>query len=322
MVMRNVVLPLVAAATVGLLLSGIGCGDDDETNGTPTATLTGTPSGTGGGTGGDGATGGTGTGPGAGGGAGGQADVGVGAVMGISGTYLGTDGSVLTALFSYASFGDATDCSDSNDGDCVITVCNLGVGGGGTGGASSGTDRPSAGTLHLSGGERNVDLPPRADGSYAADADLSLLFTGGQTITMAADGADIPAFSEQLTAPALVTVTAPDFTDGTVDVATASPLTVTWTGGTTDEVHLRLSGNDSVTSTSVLCTYTASDGTGTVSAAALGTLSSYGTGAISIATDTSTTIDAGGWQVLLWLNSPAATATSPNGRAAGQASYQ
>ncbi|MBW2528799.1 MAG: hypothetical protein JRI23_31780, partial [Deltaproteobacteria bacterium] len=231
-------------------------------------------------------------------------------------------GSGVTALFTHTDPAAATSCSDTTDGDCVITQCSAGAGGGGTGGSGAVTQWPDAGTLHVSGGERSVDMVPQADGSYAADADLSLLFTGGQTITIAADGGDVPAFSEQLTAPALITVTAPDFTGGAVTIPTSNPLTVTWTGGSSDEVHLRLSGNDGTNSASVLCTYTASAGTGTVSAAALGNLTSYGTGAISIATDASTTIDVSGWQVLLWLNSPGATSSSPNGRAAGQATYQ
>jgi hypothetical protein len=89
--------------------------------------------------------------------------------------------------------------------------------------------------LVLSPGRFDYDVPPNLDAS-------ALLFSGGESITVAAEGADVPAFQQTLTAPAATTLTSLAFRSVsgglTTVVDASSDLGLSWTPAVAHEVHV------------------------------------------------------------------------------------
>jgi hypothetical protein len=111
----------------------------------------------------------------------------------------------------------------------------------GTSSGTSGSTSPpivSAGTLTLSVGTMGtgVTLAP-GDGPsnpdfYAYNDDSTPFFTAGQTLTVSASGATVPAFGPQsIVAPALPVLVAPTPVSGFYRIPTSADLVVEWTGG-------------------------------------------------------------------------------------------
>ncbi|HEX9104775.1 MAG TPA: hypothetical protein VF997_21335, partial [Polyangia bacterium] len=108
-----------------------------------------------------------------------------------------------------AGFHRATDlpCTDSTMGTCVAIVSGPRDADAGLGPASFG-----AGTISVTGGAMSIQqapLPSASGTSYPMFQAMQAPWNGGETITVAAAGGDVPAFSTMLTAPAVLTVTAP-----------------------------------------------------------------------------------------------------------------
>jgi hypothetical protein len=289
-----------------LVLVAVGCDDDESA--TPTTT-SGTTSSGGGGTGGSstgvGGTGGSSTGVGGsvgGGSAGGGDSTNVGMVSGVQ----LAQASTVSAFFVESAGGTGnSNCTETTQGPCTVEDCTLGGGGSGTGGAGAGgaPAAPNAGVITLTGGVRNVTLTPLANGTYPVDTEASTqLFTGGESITMAGAGADVPSFSQAVTAPSLIDLTAPTFVTGNLTVDTTSDLVLSWTGGSTGTTFLRLTGSDASSLVTVECEFDASAGTGTAPTAALSPLQGLSNGTASINNLGTETISAGDWQVLLSLS--------------------
>jgi hypothetical protein len=132
----------------------------------------------------------------------------------------------------------------------------------------------SAGPLQLSGGQSPFTLVPDAHATYPELTKTTSLFRGGETLTAAAKGADVPPFSVQLTAPSEVTLTAPPSPNGVVDVQRSAGLAFTWVGGGAGQLVIMLlppfgRPTDPVGMT---CQFPAAAGAGTIPAAALTTL--------------------------------------------------
>jgi hypothetical protein len=312
---------LKAAAIVcaaSLVLVAVGCDDDETTTPTPTTT-SGTTSSGGGGSGGSstgvgGDVGGGGVGGNVGGGGSGKFGM-------VSGVQLAQSSTV--SAFFVETVGDtgSSNCTETTHGPCTVDDCTLGGGGGGTGGGGAGgaPAAPNAGDITLTGGARDVTLSPLTDGTYGLDtAPTNPLFVGGESITMAGAGADVPAFSQAVTAPSPIDLTAPVFATNNLTVDTASDLVLTWTGGTTGTTSLRLTGSDASSSVTVVCEFDASAGTGTAPTAALSPLQGLSNGTASINNLGTDTISAGDWQVLLSLS---VMATQSTGMATGTATF-
>lgn len=90
----------------------------------------------------------------------------------------------------------------------------------------------SAGTLTISGGSiGTVTVTPDSSNSYQYQAG-GMLFTAGQTLTVSASGATVPAFGqESIVAPPLLQLQAPSATGSTYVIPTSSDLAVAWSGG-------------------------------------------------------------------------------------------
>jgi hypothetical protein len=98
------------------------------------------------------------------------------------------------------------------------------------------------------------------------------LITSGQTLSMSASGAMVPAFAaESVVAPGVITLTAPSGAgSGSFTISTQSDLTVTWTGGQSGAT-VQVVGGGSTLSASVdfICSWDATAGQGVVPQAIL-----------------------------------------------------
>jgi len=184
------------------------------------------------------------------------------------------------ALFTnsvFAGFADGPDshspkgCRRSLVATCQIYVCDY---------ADGGAEVPPA-AAPLSGGTVTVggttptftldyDASAMRYGAVPAVPTDRLLFTGGETITFAASGADAPAFQDSLVAPAPITVTAPVFSSGALSIDTSKDLVFVWTGTSVGTVSFNIrTATTTVAASFVSCQFDASELSGTIPAALL-----------------------------------------------------
>jgi len=165
-------------------------------------------------------------------------------------------------------FTSSTQCTEKSIGPCVLVEC---------GGAPDAL--ASAGTLGFAGGliPPGTQLVPRpSDNTYFTQFLNGPLFAPGDSITVSASGAALPAFSRKVIAPEKVALTAPDCTHlgsptcGKFDQTQDLP--VAWTGGSgTVDVMLSVSGG-TIGSATMHCRLPAADGHGVIPVAALAAL--------------------------------------------------
>jgi hypothetical protein len=126
----------------------------------------------------------------------------------------------------------------------------------------------SAGSIHIAGGLYPIALQPPPDNSYRSGLSTTALWNGGETLTVSASGgADVPAFTAQVTAPSEPRITAPAVTAGTFALSRAQDLVVTWSGGSGDALDFAI--NDAQVTTIVECHFPLAAGSGTVPSALL-----------------------------------------------------
>jgi hypothetical protein len=214
-------------------------------------------------------------------------------------------------------------CTSSKIGGCDVFECDLTPAGdaGVDGGTDSGTVKaPTAGDITLTGGKiASAGIVLTADattGLYKAVTGTTKLFDGGETITAKAAGDVVPAFDGKtvaapgdikLTSPACASFACPDL-DRTVD------LNATWTGGSSGNVVVSLSTSQKdKRSASILCTFKAADGKGTISKDALAKLDKADgttiTGFESFGPSNSTSFKSGDYDILLIASATGASGT-------------
>ena len=126
----------------------------------------------------------------------------------------------------------------------------------------------SAGALRFEGGSKTVDVSPNTDKTYDPVTGNVALWSGGETLTVRADGKDVPAFMMSLTAPSKITLTAPVAAAGDLTVMRSAGLTATFTGVSSGDVVLYFDATGGSAAYSATCTFKPSAGTGTIPAAA------------------------------------------------------
>jgi hypothetical protein len=185
----------------------------------------------------------------------------------------------------------------SQIGPCTITVYT-------TPQVYAGRAFPSAGTITISGLDEPVSMAPTGSGPglYAPIAShTNSLFSAGESVTISATGAVVPAFTANLVAPSLIDLQSPAVTNDTgLTLDRSADLTVVWSGGGFGTVAV-----DFVDSahTSVGCTFPSSDGTGTIPKAALAALVPEGVGALQIDVQSTQTLMIDGWTILVYVQS-------------------
>jgi len=225
-----------------------------------------------------------------------------------------------SASFEETTDGGDADCTSSEADPCRITECTVEVPMAMDGGvpmdagmdagpmdagptADAGAmEAPNAGIISLSGGAMDLVLSPMADGTYDSRTGTGLLWNEGDALVFNGAGDAVPAFTETLTGPGLVTVSAPSFMSPPLSVDRTTTLSLTWSGGSMPgEVHVLLTGSEmtdgTMRSVTVDCAYDGASGAGDVPAEALGALPSGAGGSLAVGTAAQTTVDAGDWNV-------------------------
>lgn len=174
-----------------------------------------------------------------------------------------------TASAGFGGPGMAPDCMNQTFGACQFSSCQLPLSN-----PDGGTPHyPDAGNITIAGGTKMVSLTPKADGSYTPYVDtMNVLWSGGETLNIAATGNLIPAFSTTITAPvvAQLTTPAPPAQGARLMVNRGMDLVLKWTGGQGDSIEAVLSTPvASGKALAVTCTFPAGDTMGTIPAAAL-----------------------------------------------------
>ena len=190
----------------------------------------------------------------------------------------------------------AFDCTETAVEGCVVFEC---------GSTALPFDEVSAGVVDVVGALRPLSLA--FDGGYAGVDinDGSALFDGGETLTATGAGAEVPAFSLQVTAPVVVVIGTPVWPapQDVLSVTRASGLHLQWSGSSAGEVVVVFNTADQ--STEVSCAFAAADGAADVPSAALLALPA-GDGFVDIEQRDSATVRAETWELRLQASTHAA----------------
>jgi hypothetical protein len=203
----------------------------------------------------------------------------------------------VSAGFVTAMFSSSGNCTQTVQGSCSVTVCTPA-----DGGTAPTSTNDSAGDITITGTDAGT-LILTYDGGYSGFSVNKAIWAGGETITAAAAGGVVPAFSKTVAAPNTITVTSPACTaaGGSYDCGTidrSADYSITWTGGASTTVTGSLFSFKGGASTGIFCTFNSSPGT--IPAAALSQLgkSSDGfTGNISINPTNTSSFTAGSYSV-------------------------
>lgn len=200
----------------------------------------------------------------------------------------------------------STPCAITTVGACQVQKC------------ANGAPEPnnSAGTITITGSTVGTTTLTPSGKTYTPAMGTALYWSAPQTLTVSASGGDVPMFSGNMNAPALVTVTAPeppnvDMLGPPMSYSKSSDLTISWTGGSLGsdvEVTLMSLPQDYI----VRCKFGATAGTGAVPASLMTQLFNDGvTTARLTATSVGTTnVTAGDFKLsLLAINNAGYSAT-------------
>jgi len=190
-------------------------------------------------------------------------------------------------------------CQREVVGTCQILLCDYTNGGDQT--PPTGAVQ-SAGTLTVGGTSPTFSLEYNAAtmlyGAVPMVPTDKLLFIGGTTITFAAAGADVPAFSDSVVAPTPLTIASPALSSGSLSIDTSKDLVFVWTGASVGNVSFNvrtttLSAATTVAISFVSCWFNISALTGTIPTAQLQKLTKTGaTTTATLTTDLSNTKEA------------------------------
>jgi hypothetical protein len=178
---------------------------------------------------------------------------------------------------------------------------------------------PNAGVIVVAAGGPTATLPPVADGSYAPFTAASLLWADSSaTVSFQAFGATpgVPAFMQDVPAPASVVLTAPDLSTGTATLTRLSGVDVAWTGSTAGVVSVLLSQAAPAPSTatvSLRCDLDPTSGAGNVPAIAL---TAFGRGDASLSVASVSAASTSGTEPWVVEVAAAAMSSLPSGRVA------
>lgn len=215
----------------------------------------------------------------------------VGAVFAISDTTAAA-GAAKSSYRAGASFTHITSPDGTTQtktvGPCVVETI-------GNGAAAQETDL-SAGVVHVTGGSKSIDLTPKSDNTYAPSTGATSLYSGGETLSVTAEGKDVPAFTTTLTAPGTITLAAPVVTAGALTVKRSTGVTATFSGTSSGVVVLYFSATSASMAFSATCTFDAAAGSGSVPPAAFADFPAGG-GTFDFYVKQSSIVMPAGWQV-------------------------
>jgi hypothetical protein len=212
-----------------------------------------------------------------------------------------TFSSVGSARF-YATAPQFPGCTTTTTAGCEIVDCDLTAGGGNINfefGVSAGAISLSGPSLQRpDGGSPTYPYRDAGYGIFGFSQDR--IWTGGDTLTVAATGDAVPAFSTTVTAPNDVTLTFPVCDSSTCgSITRTAVLDVSWTGAASSDVHATLrSTKAGVREVTVRCPLASSPAT--IAAAALAKLGNTADGYVGtfqLNSSNATTFSAGDYTV-------------------------
>jgi hypothetical protein len=172
----------------------------------------------------------------------------------------------------------------------------------------------SAGIVTITGGKQIVTLTPDATGTYGLVNDMTkALGDGGETITISAAGATVPAFSAMGVAPVGGDISSPPppaqgqplLIDRTQD------LVFTWTKGGAGDITVAF-GPFAPSNVGVGCTFASGAGTGTIPKAVLAALPAGQGGFFELGAGSSQYLNAGDWSVSVGVTTLVTWGGGPN----------
>jgi hypothetical protein len=187
-------------------------------------------------------------------------------------------------------------CTTQHMGACDIHACTTYLDAGAISYAS-------AGDITLTGGTQSITVSPDATGAYTFKNVMTTLWSGGETLTMRASGAEIPAFSGDVIAPtsATITVPAPPAMGQPLVIDRGLPFPISWNGAAGSTIFVQLGRASTTTqSVSVQCAFDGAAGAASIPSAALQTVSAGTNGYFSAYSRNTTPVVAGNWGVTLW----------------------
>lgn len=199
-----------------------------------------------------------------------SAQRGGGTVMLSSSSYV-SGGQIVNFSYAVAAFGSAgtgPQCTTTTLGACKVSTCQQlpPAPDGGRGNV------PDAGNINITGGKRTVALMPQGDGSYHTVGDgTNVLWSGGETLTIAAAGHGVAPFNTTLTAPTAVKLArpTPPAAGNALMVNRSLDLALMWSGGQGSDVQVILATSAASGSAVVTCQFPGGDSMGTIPSSAL-----------------------------------------------------
>jgi hypothetical protein len=154
-----------------------------------------------------------------------------------------------------------------------------------------------AGVISVAGGMMPVSQPPSSGGvGYPAFRANSLLWSGGESLSISAAGGEVPAFATTLVAPGATTLTTPAAKP--TAIARGSDLALAWSGSGIGLVDVALSAAmTGAPAVEVHCRFPLAAGHGVVPAAILANVPAGSMGAMVMTTMVPQTLSAGTWSV-------------------------
>jgi hypothetical protein len=189
---------------------------------------------------------------------------------------------------TFESWESGPRCTSRTLGACRIDVCDR-----------SSVPRRAAGTVGVSSGVVERTISP-IDTLYPGINEAMRLWEDGASVRLFAQGGEVPGLDETLIGPGPLTVLEPLPTAGEVLVDRAQPLVARWSGGAGASVVVAVGGqNANEDNLTVQCSFSPSDGVGTVPSSELAELSPAWTAAVYVFAQDYRIVRLGVWQVRL-----------------------
>jgi hypothetical protein len=214
-----------------------------------------------------------------------------------------------TASFWDPSLPAPSSCTRETFGPCTVSTCPV---------ASSSdpappSKNPDAGqiTLESTPVSYSKDLYPDGRGAYAGDVVTTLLWAGGEALSVKAEGGEVPAFELTTAAPLPLVVERadlpPDTEDGFLPYDATQDLVLEFSNGKPG-VSIQVSGSsgfgNDATSTNMYCFFDSAPGTLTISSAALAALATMYSPVIYLYTLGRTDVSVGNYDVAVIFGMP------------------
>jgi hypothetical protein len=216
--------------------------------------------------------------------------------------------SVSAGFFDGPGYWFQQGCRREVAGACSVLLCDYA-----DGGAATPPTGPivSAGPITVGGTTPSFsltyDMSTMKYGAAPAVPTDKPLYADGATVTFAAAGAEVPAFSDSLVTPTTFAITSPSLAGGTLSIDTSKDLVFTWSGAAAGNLALNIrttttSAGVAAAVSFVSCQFKASARTATIPTSQLQKLTKTGGNTTAIiGTDLSSTkeIVAGGYMIHL-----------------------